>query len=458
MVIYVIERYEIKVINGEDVLVLHLNFNEEFGGGSNNESLLQKVINFIKNNNIKYMGKKIALATFGVIVCTMLLSSPVDVNAKSDFFNFKNNIVQLDLSDRVIDLKKEINKVKPQVMLNKIEKKEVAKKVTPIKKVSSVKKSTSKVNSAKKVTSNKSTSKKNSIAKKTTSVKKTSSSVKKNSTSNKSSSSSTKKVVNRTVTVHRSNGKVVKMSLEDYVVGVVAAEMPASFSNEALKAQAVAARTYAMYLVNSGKKLTDTVSTQVYKDKTQLKKMWGSSYSKYYNKVKNCVNSTKGIVLTYNGKYIYAAYHSTSNGKTEDALNVWGKSYPYLKSVSSTWDKNVSSYKRVVTKEFNNLNKVLGLNINSDSKVVIKRNASHRVSSVKIDSKSYSGVAFRNLLGLRSSDFDIAFKNGKVSITTRGYGHGVGMSQYGANEMAKKGKTYKQILTHYYRGVSFKKI
>lgn len=254
------------------------------------------------------------------------------------------------------------------------------------------------------------------------------------------------------VTVYRSNGTVITLTMNDYLIGVVGGEMPASFNIEALKAQAIVARTYALNRLKEGKTLTDTVSTQVYKDNTQLKNTWGSAYNTYYNKIKTAVTSTKDIVLTYNGQYIDAVYHSTSNGYTVDAIDVWGKDIPYLKSVNSSYDLSASSYLRETTKELSVLSSVLGLPI--DTIEITKKDTHGRVQEVSINDTIYTGVEFRNLLGLRSTDFDISIENGIVTFVTRGYGHGVGMSQYGANGMANAGYSYKDILLHYYQGVT----
>lgn len=442
-----IEGYEVREIHNEEVLVLHFDYHYEFGTlkHGENDTILHRIHEFIKEHKIKYHGGKIALAICGVIVCTLFLNQP-STNYQTFDDALENQVVALKLDNQFIKLNNEIP------VINTFVKKEEPKVV----KVKS--------SNVKKPVSSKSVSKKSTSVKKGTN---TTSTVKKGTNSsgsvtNKKQPSNTKPstptVRETKVKVYRSNGKVVTLSLEDYVIGVVGAEMPASFHLEALKAQAVVARTYAMNAIANGKKLTDTVSTQVYKDNSQLKSMWGSSYSTYYQKVKSAVQSTKGVVLTYQGNYIYAAYHSTSNGKTEDAKNVWGKSEPYLKSVSSTWDKKVSSYEKKITKEFSVLNKTLGLIVDKNTAISVIRNASGRVSTITIGNKKYTGIQFRNLLGLRSADFDIAIKNNGFEITTRGYGHGVGMSQYGANEMAKNGYQYKQILNHYYTGIAYKTI
>lgn len=268
------------------------------------------------------------------------------------------------------------------------------------------------------------------------------------------------KVINtkKQITLHRSNGQVVTLELEDYVIGVVGAEMPASFNIEALKAQSIVARTYALKKMKGKEKLRDTTSDQVYKDNTQLKAMWGKDYNKYYNKIKQAVTNTSGEYLTYKGDYIEAVYHSTSNGKTEDSTYVWGNSFPYLKSVDSHWDLQTSSYSKEITKEFNVFKAITGIDLNENTNIeIISRTSGGRINKIKIDDTVFTGIELRMLLGLRSADFDIILKNDKAVFKTRGFGHGVGMSQYGANGMAKEGYSYKNILKHYYPGTILKK-
>lgn len=255
------------------------------------------------------------------------------------------------------------------------------------------------------------------------------------------------------VNLKLASGQVISLNIEDYVTGVVSAEIPASFNIEAIKAQAVAARTYAYK--NISKTLSVTTSDQVYKTNNQLKSMWGNSYTTYYNKIHNAVLSTQGQYITCNGKYIDALYFSTSNGKTEDAKYVWGNSVSYLKSVDSHWDIGISSYNATKTIALSTLSSKLGRTINSNSSIqIISRTTGDRVNIIKFASKEFTGVQIRTLLGLRSADFDVKIVGSNAVFTTRGYGHGVGMSQYGANGMAKEGYTYKQILTHYYTGIS----
>lgn len=263
---------------------------------------------------------------------------------------------------------------------------------------------------------------------------------------------------NTYVSIHRSNGTTIKLELEEYLIGVVGSEMPASFNIEALKTQAVVARTYALKSISKNKILTDTTSTQVYKDNDELKKIWGNDFDKYYTKVKNAVMSTKGIVLMYNNDYIDAVYHSTSNGMTEDAIYVWGYDIPYLKSVESKTDVNVSSYKRETIISLEKLSNILNTTITKDTTFILERNSSGRVTNVKVNDLEINGTTFRNILSLRSTDFIIELTEDTAKITTYGYGHGVGMSQYGANGMANEGYTFKNILSHYYQNVIIKNI
>lgn len=260
------------------------------------------------------------------------------------------------------------------------------------------------------------------------------------------------------ITVYRSNGSVINLNMTDYLIGVVSSEMPASFNLEALKAQSVLARTYALKAKQTGKKLTDTVSTQSYIDIDQMKNKWGNSFNIYYNKIKNAVENTNGEYLSYNGNYIEALYHSTNNGKTESSLDVFGNYYPYLISVSSEYDKNASSYLRTINMPLDTISNKLGLSLNNDSVInILSYTDGGNIKEININENNFSGKKVRELLGLRSADFDISISDNNANITTRGYGHGVGMSQYGANGMANAGYGYKDILSHYYPGTTLTK-
>ena len=253
------------------------------------------------------------------------------------------------------------------------------------------------------------------------------------------------------ITVYRSNGSIIELSMDDYLIGVVGAEMPASFDVEALKVQAIVSRTYALKSIEIGRKLTDTVSTQVYLGNDELKNKWGSDYDKYYNKIKDAVLSTKNIVIYYNNKLIDAVFYATTNGKSEDSKYVWGSEIPYLRSVDSIWDKDTTPYLKTVEKDLGTVLKIL--NVNTFDYEILSLDDSGRVYEIKVGDKTFSGVEFRNTLGLRSADFEIEINNDKVLFTTRGYGHGVGLSQYGSNQMAKLGYKYDEIIKHYYTGV-----
>ena len=260
------------------------------------------------------------------------------------------------------------------------------------------------------------------------------------------------------ITVYRSNGSVINLNMTDYLIGVVSSEMPASFNLEALKAQSVLARTYALKAKQTEKKLTDTVSTQSYIDIDQMKNKWGNSFNTYYNKIKNAVENTNGEYLSYNGNYIEALYHSTNNGKTESSLDVFGNYYPYLISVSSEYDKNASSYLRTISMPLDTISNKLGLSLNNDSVIsILSYTDGGNIKEININGNNFSGKKVRELLGLRSADFDISISDNNANITTRGYGHGVGMSQYGANGMANAGYSYKDILSHYYPGTTLTK-
>ena len=231
--------------------------------------------------------------------------------------------------------------------------------------------------------------------------------------------------------------------------------MPASFSEQALMAQAIIARTYALKSLENNKTLTDNSTTQNYKDNSELRKVWGSSYDFYYSKIKNAVLNTKGIYLTYNGKIIDAVYHSTSNGYTEDAKNVWGNSFPYLVSVESPYDSTNKNFESQKFFTYEEISSKLKINITEETNFsILSYTSSSRVENIEIDGNIYTGLQIRNILGLRSTDFQIEKSDTGIIFITKGYGHGVGLSQYGANGMAKNGYSYDQILKHYYKGIT----
>ena len=259
----------------------------------------------------------------------------------------------------------------------------------------------------------------------------------------------------RTVNI-KLNNKKVELDLEDYVIGVVSCEMPASFDIEALKAMAVAARTFAVYKIKTNKNyvLSTTTKDQCYLTTNKMKKNWKSNFDKNYNKIKSAVMDTKDEIMTYNDKVIIAFYFSISNGYTENCEDVFSQKLAYLRSVDSSWDKEYKyKEKRIKMKESDFLNK-LNIKSNKINSINIKRYKTNRIKTITINNKKFKGTKFRQLLSLRSTDIDIEIKDGIVYINTRGYGHGVGMSQYGANSMAKKGYKYNEILNYYYQNIN----
>lgn len=444
-----------------NIVILHFDFSLEIGnmGNKNKTNLVSTVKNYLRNINLKNNYKKIVLMVGSIVVGTLLYINGNVISYPSLETNFNVSLLlppietfgykEIEIPE--IAYNNEQYSSDNLIIANpKLE--EVQKKDEVVQNNSNVKKENNKEQNIDK--NSKPTKKEeNKVVESIT--KPAESNVKQEKPQiavEKEENIKQEKMV----IIYRNNGQILRLELEEYIVGVVAAEMPASFSIEALKSQAVVARTYALKKMSNGEKLTDTVATQAYIDMEQMKTKWGADYNKYYNKIKDAVSKTEGEYITYKGNYINAVYHSTSNGYTEDAVNVWKESFPYLKSVNSSWDRNVSSYEKTINKDFKNLLEITGLNDISEIKV-LSRNSSGRVETIQVGKKTYTGVEFRNLLGLRSADFDIKITSDKIEITTRGYGHGVGMSQYGANEMAKQGYNYKQIINHYYTGVQIVK-
>ena len=252
--------------------------------------------------------------------------------------------------------------------------------------------------------------------------------------------------------------------LEEYIVGVLAGEMPVYFELEALKAQAVASRSYVLkrleYNKDSEYDVVDSVLNQVYLDDNYLKEAWGKDYVVNINKLRTAVNQTIDEYLEYDGEIIDALFFSTSNGYTEDASIVFNLELPYLKSVESKWDAQTSSVfnsqKTISLQEFY---EKLGLEYKSElSFNVLERSDTNRIIKLEINGNMLNATDVYNKLGLRSTDFNLTQVGTNVVIDTKGYGHGVGMSQYGALGMAKEGYNYMQILEYYYSGAEIKKI
>lgn len=242
-----------------------------------------------------------------------------------------------------------------------------------------------------------------------------------------------------------------KLELEEYIIGVVACEMPASFNYEALKAMAVASRTYSLSRIKDNS-IIMSLTDQCYNNKEEMQNKWKDDYNKYYEIINNAVNETHYEYLSYEGEPIKAFYFASSNGYTENVENVFKEELAYLKSVSSPWDINVSAYLKETTFTIEEFAQKLGVDKTEDINIV-SRNFTNRVEKVQVNNKEFTGIEFRKLLGLRSTDFEIKKGENNIVIQTKGYGHGVGMSQYGANEMAKEGYTYKEILKYYYKDV-----
>ena len=252
--------------------------------------------------------------------------------------------------------------------------------------------------------------------------------------------------------------------LEEYIVGVLAGEMPIYFELEALKAQAVASRSYVLkrleYNKDSDYDVVDSVLNQVYLDDDYLKEAWGKDYVVNINKIRTAVNATIDEYLEYNGEIIDALFFSTSNGYTEDASVVFNLELPYLKSVESKWDAQTSSVfnsqKTISLQEFY---EKLGIEYKSKlSFNVLERSNTNRIIKLEINGNMLEATDVYNKLGLRSTDFNLTQVGTNVVIDTKGYGHGVGMSQYGALGMAQEGYNYRQILEYYYSGSEIKKI
>lgn len=266
-------------------------------------------------------------------------------------------------------------------------------------------------------------------------------------------------LVNVTVKDVDSNEET-NLDLEEYVVGVVAGEMPASFEIEALKAQAIAARSYALSKIETSTESYDLVTditNQVYITTEDMQEKWGEDYDFYYDKIKNAVSATKNLVMEYEGDVISAYYFAMSNGSTEDVSLVFGESRDYLKSVDSSWDESVKNFSVTTTFTKEEFCSKLSIDCSNITIGAIDRSSTNRVNTIVINDKEFKGTTLRTLLGLRSTDFTIDIAD-DIKITTKGYGHGVGMSQYGANEMAKNGASYEEILNHYYKDIDIVEI
>lgn len=270
--------------------------------------------------------------------------------------------------------------------------------------------------------------------------------------------------------LHAKENIVQEISLDEYLYGVVSSEMPASFEKEALKAQAIVARTYTIFKVqnNTSKHenadiCDDSTCCQAWISKDDRLAKWEEgTRQENWNKIVDAVDSTKGKIITYEGNPINAFFHSNSGGKTETTINVWGgNEYPYLQTVETSGEDLYSQYASEVTLDKDTFIKKLkdkyqdfSIDFSVENCIeVLEYTDGDRVKKIKIGNTQLSGVDVRSIFGLKSANFSVEISNDNIKFSVIGYGHGVGMSQTGADSMAKNGKTYEEIIKHFYTGV-----
>ncbi len=274
--------------------------------------------------------------------------------------------------------------------------------------------------------------------------------------------------------LHAKTGEVEEVELDTYLCNVVSAEMPADFEEEALKAQAIVARTYTIYKIKNKKHdnadiCDDSNCCQAWISKEDRLNRWNEEQREAnWQKIENCVKATQGKIITYNNEPINAFFHSNSGGKTEIPVNVWGggTDLPYLQVVETSGEDEYSQYSSQVefTQEelINKLKeKYSDITIdfnNQDDIKILEYTDSGRVKTIKFGNHNISGTEARTILGLKSTNFGIVRENEKIKFDVKGYGHGVGMSQTGADSMAKQGKNCEEIIEHFYVGVEIKNI
>ena len=274
----------------------------------------------------------------------------------------------------------------------------------------------------------------------------------------------------------KEENKVIEVEINEYLLGVLAAEMPATYHEEALKAQAVTAYTYLLYrraiqsekpdATLKGADLSDDSSThQGYLSAGEREEKWGDKTKNYEKKLNEAINAVSGRVITYEGKPIMAAFHAINSGVTNSAKTVWGGEVAYLKSVVSTGDRLSPDCVKTVAIKADELSQLLsvldGCELSGEAQDwigEISTTSSGYVSTVTVGGEEYTGVRFREAAGLRSAVFTYEYKNGSFHFTTEGYGHGVGLSQYGADYMARQGSSWEEIIRHYYTGVEIEEI
>lgn len=270
--------------------------------------------------------------------------------------------------------------------------------------------------------------------------------------------------------LHTKTDQIEEIELDEYLYGVVAAEMPASFQKEALKAQAVVARTYTIYKIQNNQSkhegadiCDDSTCCQAWITKEDRLNRWEEALRESnWNKIVEAVDSTKGKIITYEGQPINAFFHSNSGGKTETTINVWGgDNYPYLQAVATAGEEDYTQYQSEVTLSKQTfIDKIREKHADfeidfskEDCIQILEYTDGDRVKNIKIGNIEISGVEVRTILGLKSANFTIEMKQDTIKFSVKGYGHGVGMSQTGADSMAKQGSNYEEIIKHFYTGV-----
>lgn len=419
MVIFLIERYEIVKDGNEEILIIYLNykyeFSKDFMNFENDNNLKEKI------KKIKFNGSKVIIMVGTLVLGTLFINASFSPIINNNEISNKNIVkeetsISIENKDLEDNVKGEINNNQDTTNSKKDED------------------TNDKINFKQNIISdidNKVNEEEN----------------------DKTEEKQVKETIENAITLYRSNGEILNLTINEYLIGAVAGEMPASFNIEALKAQAVVSRTYLLKRIKNNNIIIDSTMQQVYKDNNELKNMWKNDFDKYYSKIKKAVLDTDKIAIYYNGDYIDALYHSTSNGYTLNSENVWSNAIPYLKSVESKWDLNASSYLKNTNKDIAYVLSLFGIDDINKIQIVSRDDTNH-VKEIKVGDKIYKGTTFRSLLKLRSTDFDIMVNDNSVVFITRGFGHGVGMSQYGANGMANEGYNYIDILNHYYTNVS----
>lgn len=264
--------------------------------------------------------------------------------------------------------------------------------------------------------------------------------------------------------------ETVETDLRSYLICVTAGEMPAAYEQEALCAQALAAATLVRRLIKEGNEIegsdgavvaADASTNQAYMSEDEMKKRWGDDYEKWHSRIVNAVDTVIDYEIVYDGEPILAAFHAISSGTTENAENVWGKSLPYLTEVDSAGDKLAPNYASSVTVSETELKKALGIESEKTGTELVKDaryTSSGTLTDVEIGGKSFTGAELRKAFSLRSGNIKFEFEDGSVTLSVVGYGHGIGMSQYGADYYARQGYTWREIIAHYYPGTEIKKI